>query len=67
MTAEKAAGERLGPFPAEWGIPPGSQFSDERAAWIRRMVTGQRDLTSAQVRIRNMRRQLELHRRAVFW
>lgn len=25
----------LGVFPAEWGIPPGTKYSEERAAWVR--------------------------------
>jgi hypothetical protein len=25
-------------FPAEWGLPPGTAFSDERAAWVRENV-----------------------------
>lgn len=25
-------------FPAHWGTPPGSQFSEERAAWVRARV-----------------------------
>jgi hypothetical protein len=36
---ENAAGVRgLGTFPAEWGIPRGAQYSEERAAWVRRNV-----------------------------
>ena len=25
----------LGDYPAEWGMPPGARFSEERAAWVR--------------------------------
>jgi hypothetical protein len=25
----------LGDYPAEWGMPPGGRFSEERAAWVR--------------------------------
>jgi len=33
---EKAAGRRGdGTFPTSWGNPPGSPYSEERAAWIR--------------------------------
>ena len=36
---ERADGNRgFGPFPADWGLPPGSTFSPVRASWIRSMV-----------------------------
>jgi hypothetical protein len=36
---EQAAGSRGdGTFPAEWGIPRGTPYSEERAAWVRRHV-----------------------------
>ena len=36
---ENADGARgLGTFPAEWGIPRGAPYSEERAAWVRRNV-----------------------------
>ncbi|MFD7443906.1 hypothetical protein [Streptomyces sp. NPDC059909] len=31
-------GRTFGAFPAEWGVPPGKQFSEERAAWVRERV-----------------------------
>jgi hypothetical protein len=35
-------GETAGSFPAEWGTPPGGQFSEERAAWVAERVREQR-------------------------
>jgi len=35
---EYAADRRMWPFPREWGVPAGEQFSDERAAWVLRRV-----------------------------
>jgi hypothetical protein len=26
------------PFPSEWGTPPGSAYSEQRALWVRRKV-----------------------------
>lgn len=31
---EYARGLRVGTFPEAWGVPHGSQFSEERRAWI---------------------------------
>jgi hypothetical protein len=31
---EHAAGVRQGGLPAEWGTPPGTPYSEERAAWV---------------------------------
>lgn len=42
-TMEYASENRtLGVFPAEWGVPAGSQFSEERAAWVRERVAEHR-------------------------
>lgn len=35
---ETAAQRHGGDFPAHWGTPPGSRFSEERAAWVRSNV-----------------------------
>jgi hypothetical protein len=35
---ETASGSRQSPFPPEWGRPPGTQYSEERSAWIARNV-----------------------------
>ena len=46
---EHARGGRgIGAFPAEWGIPPGRPYSEERAAWVKRKVLEHRRLTPAQ-------------------
>ena len=43
---ESADGSRgAGVFPAEWGSPPGSQFSEERAVWVARKVRERTKLT----------------------
>ena len=31
-------------FPDEWGFPPGTQFSEERAAWVLQRVREHRSL-----------------------
>ena len=43
---EAATGGRLTDFPVEWGHPPGRQFSEERASWVRRKVGEHRALTA---------------------
>lgn len=35
---ELSNGRHRGDFPAEWGIPPGTQHSEDRAAWVLRNV-----------------------------
>jgi len=56
-------------LPAEWGRPPGSQFSEERATWIREQVrrhvaTGPlRELAARDRRLLNVLRLAELDRR----
>lgn len=35
---EAATGGHHPDFPRAWGTPPGSQFSEERAAWVRDRV-----------------------------
>jgi hypothetical protein len=48
---ETAAGARgWDTFPPDWGIPPGSQFSEERAAWVRSKVCEHQRWTPARVR-----------------
>ena len=43
---ENAAGDRRGPFPSSWGIPPGEVGSEERANWVaanvRRLVVNRK-------------------------
>ena len=40
---ERADGSRhWGPFPRSWGRPPGDQFSEERARWVREKVAEHR-------------------------
>lgn len=33
-------------FPPEWGAPPGQPFSEDRAAWVRKMVEQHSALTA---------------------
>lgn len=40
----------FGTFPPEWGMPPGTQFSEERAAWVRKRVTEHRALVAVRER-----------------
>lgn len=40
MSEEYAGARRVFDFPAEWGCPPGSTYSTERAAWVRDRVIG---------------------------
>ena len=40
----------FGTFPAEWGTPVGTQFSEERARWVRDRVQEHRTLTDLQHR-----------------
>lgn len=43
---EKAAAMRgSSTFPDEWGFPPGRQFSEERARWVKERVTEHMALT----------------------
>lgn len=49
-------GRSLGTFPAEWGMPPGSQFSEERAAWVRERVREHRSLTLMRRRAAEVKR-----------
>jgi len=35
---ETASSERIGSYPAEWGVPPGHPYSEERAAWVKTHV-----------------------------
>ncbi|MQY13770.1 hypothetical protein SRB5_39230 [Streptomyces sp. RB5] len=75
VTVELADEERAaGVFPAEWGVPAGSQFSQQRAAWVAERVQEHLALTrlrrTARERARagvehvNRRRQLLLRRRS---
>ena len=42
---------RASSFPAEWGLPPGDAYSEERAAWVREKVRAQlRGAPSQQLR-----------------
>jgi hypothetical protein len=56
-------------FPAEWGRPKGSQFSEERAAWIREQVRRHvaaaplRELAARDRRLLSVLRLAELERR----
>ncbi len=59
---ECAPEERAG-FPAEWGTPPGSPFSDERAAWVREQVV--RHAPKAEARRRDAARRAAVTRLAV--
>ena len=54
-TADGSRGQ--GTFPAEWGRPPGGQFSEERAAWVARHVR----LTPLVARRRLAARDARLH------
>ena len=63
MSVERAAAERFGPFPAEWGLPRGAAASDERAAWVREHVERETELSPVRARVRNLRRIAELNRR----
>ncbi len=38
MSEELAGTGRLNTFPQEWGVPKGSTFSAERAAWVLEQV-----------------------------
>lgn len=40
----------LGVFPAEWGAPAGTQFSEERTAWVRERVAEHRALQAVRRR-----------------
>ncbi|MDR6862163.1 hypothetical protein [Phycicoccus sp. 3266] len=60
----------LGVFPPEWGTPPGTTFSEERALWVamnitRRGATSQRALRRVEeMRMRDLRQNiLELARK----
>ncbi|NUP17101.1 MAG: hypothetical protein HOZ81_13530 [Streptomyces sp.] len=48
-------------FPPEWGTPPGGQFSEERAAWVRARVAEQRALQRVRLRARSLRTAGRLH------
>ena len=56
------------PFPKEWGRPPGSAYSEERAAWVkshvRTHVSGApiRMLRKRQIEMLNMLRQAHVER-----
>jgi hypothetical protein len=55
-------------FPAEWGTPPGTQFSEERARWVKDRVREYMCLKRVQgragaeaVKVANFERQRYLH------
>lgn len=58
-----------GPFPADWGRPPGAADSEERAAWVRQNVRHYlagaplRELRSKQARLLHVLRTAELERK----
>lgn len=68
-------GRTLGVFPAEWGFPPGSQFSEQRAAWVAERVREHQAMAPLRARAAEVRqavvdrvhreRQLLLARREV--
>ncbi|MFG3493779.1 hypothetical protein [Streptomyces sp. NPDC047928] len=43
-------------FPAEWGVPPGRQYSEERARWIVERVREHQALTAVRRRAREVSR-----------
>jgi hypothetical protein len=53
---ELDSGDRNGPFPAEWGTPPGSRWSEARARWIAARVREHMGLTAARRRAREIAR-----------
>ena len=50
-------------YPSNWGVPPGTAYSDERAAWVKEQV--QRHMKGQEVRkrITGMQARLELLRK----
>jgi hypothetical protein len=61
---EEADGERNASFPAEWGAPRGSQFSEERAAWVRSKVASHTTVARYQTLARADARWLKMLREA---
>ena len=63
------SGRGSGSFPAEWGTPQGSQFSEARAAWVRRNVEARiglapyRQLAAADARLLSLLRQAQIQAR----
>ena len=51
---EYSTGQRKSDFPSEWGTPPGSTFSEERAAWVARNV--RRLQANPEVRLSRLKR-----------
>ena len=65
---EIADGARDGVFPASWGRPPGSAYSEERARWIRAHVpvtplVAQRRLAARDARLLWRLRLIEIERK----
>jgi hypothetical protein len=72
MSAEEehANGVRtLGAYPAEWGWPAGSQYSEERTAWVRwnvgedAVLNAHRILAAKDARLLAILRMADLRRR----
>lgn len=65
---EFASGARFGAFPQEWGTPPGSPYSEERARWVRkhveqrmaRQAVERRVATPADIKVEILKRQRHL-------
>lgn len=51
------AGRGLGVFPAEWGVPAGRQYSEERARWVAARVQEHGTLQSLRRKAASMRGQ----------
>ncbi|MGW6915557.1 hypothetical protein ACWGB8_17320 [Kitasatospora sp. NPDC054939] len=56
-----AAFGRGSAFPLEWGTPPGTRFSEERAAWVLARVAEQRALQTVRRRALASRATRHLH------
>lgn len=73
---EMADGARgIGTFRAEWGIPHGRQYSEERAKWVRERVREHMALQNVQgraaahaaLKVEHLRRMLHLHKLRGDW
>lgn len=53
---KSTAARTLDTFPVEWGMPPGSRFSEERARWVAARVREHRSLSLVRRRAAEMKR-----------